>query len=105
MAYDTPRRGGRRVVAIECQVDGVSQRTPLRLSDLSPGGGYVDTPAQVQQGDRINVTFMLEGQQLRWPARIAHVQPTIGFGFAFLTEDLSEEARAALERYFQSSDS
>src|SRR5688500_12817189 len=104
MAYDTPRRGGRRVVAIECQVDGVSQRIPLRISDLSLGGGYVDTPAQVQQGARINVTCRLEGQELRCPARIAPVQPTIGFGFAFLTDDLSEEARLALERYFQSGD-
>ena len=104
MAYDTPRRGGRKVVAIECQVDGMSQRIPMRISDLSLGGGYVDTPAQVQQGDHIHVTFVLDGQELRCPARIAHAQPTIGFGFAFLTDDLSDEARGALDRYFQASD-
>ena len=105
MAHQIPRRGGRKTVAIECQVDGVSRRTPLRISDLSLGGGFVDTPAHVQQGDRINVAFVLDGQEVRCPVRIAHVHPMIGFGFAFLTEALSEDARRTLKAYLESTDS
>jgi hypothetical protein len=101
MTYEKQRRGGRKVVALECWVEGVSHRTSMRLSDLGVGGGYVDTPAQVERGDRIHVTFVLDGQELRCPARVAHVQPAIGFGFAFLGDELTDEQRLAIERFVE----
>jgi hypothetical protein len=89
-------------VAIECRVEGISERTPFRLSDLGLGGGFVDTPAQVEAGARIRVAFSLNGQDLIFPARVAHVQPSIGFGFAFLGDELSDDARRALEQFLAS---
>ena len=99
MAYERQRRGGRKVVALECWVEGVSQRVSMRLSDISVGGGYIDTLAQVERDDRIQVTFVLDGQELRCGARVAHVQPTIGFGFAFLEDGVTDEDRLAIERF------
>ena len=92
-------RPDRKVVAIDCRVDGVSGHTSLQLADLSQGGGFVAGPARVERGERILVTFSLEGHELQCAARVAHVQPSRGFGFAFLLDELSEPARLALERF------
>jgi hypothetical protein len=99
MAYERERRSGRKIVAIDCVVEGVSSRAQMRLSDLGLGGGYVDTPTQVERGDRIQVTFAIDGHEFRFPARVAHAQPTFGFGFAFLAEEMADDARQALERF------
>ena len=92
-------RPDRKVVAIDCHVDGASGHAPLRLADLSPGGGFAAGHAAVERGQRIVVTFSLDGQELRCAARVAHVQPSRGFGFAFLLDELPEPARLALERF------
>ena len=103
MQYERERRSGRKVVALDCVVEGVSQRTSMRLSDVSLGGGFVDSAAQIERGDRIHVTFSIDGREFRFPARVAHVQPGIGFGFAFLTEGLTDDAVSALERFLDES--
>ena len=73
----------------------------MRLSDLGLGGGYIDTPAQVAVGDEIRVAFTLGGEAIICPARVAHVQPSIGFGFAFLGE-LDEPIRVEIEKFVSS---
>jgi hypothetical protein len=96
---DQRGRQDRKVVAIECHVEGVSADTPLRLSDIGLGGGFVTGHAQVQRGDRVIVTFSLDGRELRCAARIAHVQPSRGFGFAFFQEELTPQVTVALQRF------
>ena len=98
MAEQTPREH-RKFVALECRVDGISQRNPLRLSDLSLGGGFVDTQAQLQPGDRIVVTFTLNDREFQYPATVAHLQKGIGFGFRFVVEEMSPEAIATLKAF------
>jgi hypothetical protein len=71
----------------------------MRLSDLSLGGGFIGSPTQLTRGDRIHVTFVLEGQEVRCAARVAHVQPARGFGFAFLDDEMTDEACLAIERF------
>ena len=92
-------RPQRKFVALDCHVDGISHRNPLRLSDLSMGGGFVDTQAQLQPGDPITVTFRLQDREFQFPAAVAHLQPGIGFGFKFLLEELSPDAHATLKAF------
>jgi PilZ domain len=92
-------RPERKVVAIDCHVDDPSGHAPLQLADLSLGGGFVKGQADVRRDDRILVTFSLDGHELQCAARVAHVQPSRGFGFAFFQDELPEEARLALERF------
>jgi hypothetical protein len=101
MPDDRQGRSDRKRVAIECHVDGVAPGTPLYLADLSVGGGFVDTAASFQRGDRIHVTFTLNGQQVQCLARVAHVRPSVGFGFAFVGE-LPGPTRLMLERFIDS---
>src|SRR4051794_34675344 len=98
MADERRGREDRKLVAIDCHIEGVSGNAPLRLSDLGLGGGYVEGVAQVERDRRIIVTFSLDGHELQCAARVAHVQPSRGFGFAFFRDELPEEARLALER-------
>ena len=96
------RRRDRKDVSIEVRIDGVPQHRTFRLSDISVGGGFVDSPAQVQPGDRIQLALMIGGQRFEFGAVVAHVQRTIGFGFAFSPEEMTPEARAALEQFVDS---
>src|SRR6187200_2708493 len=105
MAYEMPAREGRKAVDIECRVESASQRMSMRLSDLSAGGGFIGTPAEVERGDRMQVAFILEGREWQCSARVAHVQPERGFGFAFLGDELADEARLAIERFVDESES
>jgi len=98
---ETPGRHDRTRVAIDCQVDGTVAHERLHLADLSHGGGFAAGTADVQRGERIIVTFVLDGCEVWCPARVAHVQPTRGFGFAFLEDELPDTTRAALERYLR----
>ena len=98
MHDDKRRQNVRKQVAIECMVDGFTRQT-MRMSDIGIGGGFIDSPAQVEPGDRIHVTFTLNGQELRCVARVGHVQRGIGFGFAFLQDEMTEDARSAIERF------
>jgi PilZ domain len=96
-------RPDRKPVAIDCHIDGAGASTgvPLQLADLSVGGGFVAGPAHVERGERIIVTFSLGGQALACAARVAHVQPSRGFGFAFFQDELPEPVRVALERFVE----
>jgi hypothetical protein len=104
MTEERVGRPDRKVVALECWVDDVSQRTPMRLLDLSVGGGFIGSPTQLARGDRIHVTFVLEGQEVRCAARVAHVQPARGFGFAFLEDEMADDASRAIERFVDPSE-
>jgi hypothetical protein len=99
MVQEQQRRAGRKIVSIDCHIDGVSRRSALRIPDIGVGGGFIDSPAPVQAGDVITLTFSLDGLEYQYRARVVHVQRTIGFGFAFLHDQLTEEARQALEQF------
>jgi hypothetical protein len=90
------RRSQRREVSIEIRVDGIAQNTRFRLADINHGGGFVDSPAHVRIGDCIRIVLLIDGQHVACTARVIHVQQTIGFGFAF--EELTDDARDAVQR-------
>jgi hypothetical protein len=95
------RRGGRRGMVAECSIEGVSSRADMRLTDLSLNGGFVDANVQCRPGDVVKLTIKLDGQEVTLKGRVAHVQPTVGFGFAIDSENLSDDARQLLSRYLE----
>jgi len=95
------RRGARRPMVAECRIDGLSSRTEMRLTDLSLNGGFVDASVQCRPGDRVELTMVLEGTEIKLLGRVVHVQPTVGFGFAIEQETLSDDVRLVLNRYLE----
>ena len=80
---DEKRRHGRRAVLIECRIDGTSGPAATRLSDLSATGCYVESRTPVSVGASITIRVTFGGALISLTGRIAHAQPSIGFGMEF----------------------
>jgi hypothetical protein len=93
------REGERRSVMLDCRVDGVSSRKLLRLTDLSLSGGYVDTDVRFRRGDRIELTFALDGTPVTIAAVIMHARDGAGFGFRIDPARSSDEARRRIAEF------
>lgn len=77
------RQHPRRAVLLECRIDGASGPTATRLSDLSPTGCYVESRNPVSVGASITIRLTFGGALLSLTGRIAHAQPSVGFGMKF----------------------
>jgi hypothetical protein len=88
----------RKEILLTTEISGVSGRMNSRILDLSDGGGFIDTRVQVQPGDRIRIAIWIDGTRYVYTAVVVHVQPDIGFGFAFqeLTSESLEDLRCIL---------
>lgn len=73
----------RRAVLIECRIDGMSGPAATRLSDLSATGCYVESRTPVSVGASITIRVTFGGALISLFGRIAHAQPSIGFGMEF----------------------
>ncbi len=88
---------GRRYVRVpfnrEVRVEG--SLAPIRASDLSLGGMYLETPQAIELGEVLNLTFTLHSgdpHPITVQAEVVYVDPRVGVGTHFL--DLPpEEAR------------
>ena len=92
-SYSTRRRWPRLSVTVECRIDGLSSRAFVRLSELSFGGGYVETTAPFSAGDPVTVLMVLDGHEATLAGRVVYVHPGMGFGFAFDLAEVPEETR------------
>ena len=81
--YEHRRRWPRRPVSVECRIDGVSSRASVRLSELSPGGAYVDTSARFSPGDSVTVVVVLDGVDTTIHGRVIYTHAGMGFGMSF----------------------
>lgn len=91
------RQHPRRAVLLECRIDGTSGPAATRLSDLSATGCYVESRTPVTVGASIAIRLTFGGALISVTGRIAHAQPSIGFGMEF--DPLSTEIiQAFLER-------
>jgi len=94
------RRTPRKAVAVECRVEGLASNADLRLTDLSLDGGYVDArAAHLRPGDQVNVTIVLDGEELTLPVRVVHVHSGIGFAFITSDEGVSDHVRSRIAAY------
>ena len=89
------RRYPRWPVSIDCEVQGASGHSSMRLSELSVGGCFVDTRTMFSEGTPVTVTAMFPGAELTLTGRVLYVLEGYGFGVGF--DPLSDAMREQLE--------
>ena len=97
------RRYPRWPVASECEVEGASGRSSMRLSELSAGGCFVDTRTLFTEGMATTIIAFFPSGELTLPGKVLYVQPGYGFGVGF--ESLSDSTREQLEAFLRQADS
>src|ERR1041384_1768382 len=84
------REDARRTVSVAATLEGLSGKHEARVSDLSLGGCFIDTPGKAEVGEFILCALKLSaGGWLHLRGQVASVDPQVGFSlaFTFLTED------------------
>ncbi len=91
------RRNEERVPAsIEVLWIGNAGKYESRTSDLSLGGCFVDTVAQVELGDIIALSLQLPaGESIEIEGEVVYTYPSMGFGVRFT--NVSDSDRRKLE--------
>jgi hypothetical protein len=64
--------------------------------DISLGGLYMNTRAEVPEGETLMIRIPLGEEQIVCSAEVVYRNPGLGLGVRFI--DLSDEARAVLQR-------
>ena len=84
-------------ILLEVVLELTSGKRDCRISDLSMGGCFVDTIANVSKGEKIGLQLRLStGQWLGLSGEVMYVYPTIGFGLRFT--GLTNEERIQLQQ-------
>ena len=79
-------------IVLEC----ASGKREARISDLSPGGCYVDSIVAVTEGEPISLSIgTSSGDALSFTGTVAYVLNGMGFGVRFA--DLTDEKKSFLE--------
>ena len=89
----------RMEVSLEAVWDGHGTR-PVRITDLSEGGCYIDTTGEAYIGEQLTFRVKLpDGGWLELTGEVAHHQVPVGFGLRFsdLTDEQREQLRAFIE--------
>lgn len=87
------RRHGRRPFLYTAALEFLSGNREARISDLSPGGCYVDSIVSVTEGEGIALVLTNHaGDWMRFTGQIAYALPGLGFGIRFtnLTDGQTE---------------
>ena len=96
-----PRKEERYTFLKEVQLEFASGKRDARISDISPGGCYVDTIAQIPVGEPLSLTLTgLNGEILNFNGRVAYVLDGMGFGVEFT--DLTDAHREFLGQVIRS---
>jgi c-di-GMP-binding flagellar brake protein YcgR len=89
------RRDERIALPLEAHYEALSGKYVARLSDVSLGGCYVESLAQVSVGETIRFEIQLPtGRWLPLQGEVVYHHPHLGFGVRFT--DLSELEREML---------
>ena len=95
------RNEGRALLLLHVEWEGASGKSEARTSDLSSGGCFVDTMAQVLEGEALNFKIMLPGGDVVvTKGVVTYAYPNIGFGIRF--SDMSDEDKFKLETILES---
>ena len=90
---DERRINKRKRILLEAKWKGVSRRHEARVDDVSLGGCFVNTYAQVELGEHIDLQIQLaSGQWLPLRGHVASYQPGVGFGMSFTSLTAAETA-------------
>ena len=67
----------------------------MRVTDLSFGGGHVETPAIFIPGDPVSIVMVLDGEEATVSGTVVYTHPGMGFGVEF---DLAAGPASSQER-------
>ena len=91
---DERRINKRKRILLEAKWKSLSRRHETRVDDVSLGGCFVNTYAQVELGEHIDLEIQLaSGEWLRLRGHVASYQPGVGFGMSFIPLSAQETAR------------
>lgn len=100
---DERRINRRKRLLLEAKWGSVSRRHEARVDDVSLGGCFVNTYAQVELDENIELEIQLaSGEWLSLRGHVASYQPGVGFGMSFTS--LSAEETAGLEELLQTAE-
>jgi hypothetical protein len=90
---DERRSNKRKQILLEAKWQSLSRRHEARVDDVSLGGCFVNTYAQVELGERIDLEIQLaSGEWLSLHGHVASYQPGVGFGMSFTSLSARETA-------------
>jgi len=91
---DERRSNQRKRILLEAKWKSMSRRHEARVDDVSLGGCFVNTYAQVELGEHIDLEIELApGEWLPLRGHVASYQPGVGFGMSFTSLTTAERAR------------
>jgi hypothetical protein len=100
---DERRSNKRKRILLEAKWESVSRRHEARVDDVSLSGCFVNTYAQVELGEHIELEVQLpSGEWLRLRGHVASYQPGVGFGMSF--SSLRAEESATLEELMRTAE-
>ena len=100
---DERRINRRKRLLLEAKWKGASRRHEARVDDVSLGGCFVNTYAQVELGEHIDLQIQLaSGEWLPLRGDVASYQPGVGFGMSFTS--LTDEETAGLEELMRTAE-
>lgn len=86
------RKQNRVDINVTARLFGSAAQQETRISDLSEGGCYVDSIAEVCVGGRIFIKILVSAAEwLELEGVVVHCSPGLGFGVRF--ENFNEEGR------------
>jgi PilZ domain-containing protein len=94
--HEERRRDDRSRLIIDVFFDGTDSTGVASTKDISLGGLYMNTRAQIPEGQTLMIRIPIGTQEIICSAEVVYRNPGLGLGVRFI--DLSDEARAVLER-------
>jgi hypothetical protein len=85
------RRYARQPGPFEGSWSGTSGDHDCRITHLSPGGCFVDSPGAPPPGSTLTITVLFGDTRFTVPAQVVYLDPEQGFGARFVPSD---QARA-----------
>jgi len=98
---DERRKQERVTVCLDATWHGRASKNGARAVDLSEGGCYIDSIAEVSVGEVLTLGLkMPDGKWLVLKGTVAHRTPRLGFGMRFLdlTDEQNEKIQFLLRR-------
>ncbi|HEV3469444.1 MAG TPA: PilZ domain-containing protein [Pyrinomonadaceae bacterium] len=93
---DERRRYERSRLIIDVFFDGADLTGVASTADISPGGLYMNTQAELPEGAVLTLRIPVEGRDVVCNGEVVYSNPGRGVGVNF--QGLSEEDRAHIER-------
>jgi hypothetical protein len=96
-----PRKEDRIAYLKEVELEFASGKRDARISDISAGGCYIDTIAQVPVGESVTLKISSSGgESVQFTGRVAYLLEGFGFGVEFT--NLSDQQREFLNKIITS---